>query len=137
MGTIRFKVDEKFRSIVEHTVANPKCRIPYTDKDGPPCILLVHDCGIYLMSGSDVPQMDPATDDKCRVVAYAIGFDPRVNENCHEESSDAVGGDDFAEGLPLEWFTAALERGATTVTLKITDTAITIRYAVKSDGRAS
>ena len=47
-------------------------------------------------------------------VAYAVGFDPRREDRLDvwDRARDAVGGDDFADPLPLEWVDAAVRARA-------------------------
>lgn len=70
----------------------------------------VKDDGIYIMSSAAERDIikDPDGKERSRVV-YAIGYDPRKNEDVWEASRAAVGGDDFVEALPLSWFTPILE----------------------------
>ena len=69
---------------------------------------LVKDEGIYLISNGDPPmyQNDAGTS---LVVVYAEGFDPTKRDRMEvwDDSRAAVGGDDFTQGVPIEWFELA------------------------------
>ena len=83
---------------------------PGEQRLAPPCLWLVKDEGIYLMS----PGIDPAAPSGESAprppVCYAVGFDPTRDERMAvwDRARDAVGGDDFAEEVPLAWVEAAL-----------------------------
>ena len=83
---------------------------PGEERLAPPCLWLVKDEGIYLMSPGIHP--DAATEERAArpPVAYASGFDPTRDHRMAvwDRARDAVGGDDFAEAVPLEWVDAAL-----------------------------
>ncbi len=88
-----------------------RCGVPQPGEQrlAPPCLWLVKDEGIYLMS----PGIDPDAERTERTrapVSYASGFDPTRNDRMAvwDRARDAVGGDDFAEDVPLEWVDAAL-----------------------------
>ena len=89
-----------------------RCAVPQPGEErlAPPCLWLVKDEGIYLMSPGLDP--DPDSDDPPRrpPVAYADGFDPNRDDRMAvwDRARDAVGGDDFAEDIPVEWVDAAL-----------------------------
>ena len=87
-----------------------------------PCLLFVHDSGVYLMSNG-IPR-DLNTDEKKSYVVYAENCDPAKDEYCWENSRDLVGGDDFVEliNIPLSWVDACDQ--FETFEIKITDNAI-------------
>ena len=76
----------------------------------PPCLWLVKDEGIYLMSPGIHPDAGSGDRPARAPVAYASGFDPTRDDRMAvwERARLAVGGDDFAEAVPLEWVDAAL-----------------------------
>lgn len=125
MSVLRFKMDATLKQIIAWTRTHGKCRVPYSDPPeyGPDSLTLVHDDGVYLMSGSKKRQLAPGGA-KC-LVQYAEGLDPRKDKDVWEMSRYAVGGDDFAEPLPLEWFVKAMEGGATEVRIKMSETSVT------------
>ena len=59
-------------------------------------------------------------------VAYAVGFDPRRENRLDvwERARFAVGGDDFADPLPLEWVDRAVRARAPAFVLAFTPEAI-------------
>jgi hypothetical protein len=58
---------------------------------------LVKDDGIYLMAGT--VKSDKLDERKCHVI-YAQGYSPKTKD-LWNKCCDAVGGDDFAEWIPL------------------------------------
>ena len=83
---------------------------PGEERLAPPCLWLVKDEGIYLMSPGIHPDAAPVDRSARPPVAYASGFDPTRDDRLAvwDRARDAVGGDDFAEAVPLEWVDAAL-----------------------------
>ena len=81
-------------------------------------LLLVHDQGVYLMSGGKPPDLiEP--DKPSRYVAYAHGCNPSA-DGWWERSRALVGGDDFGE--PIPWapeIKSQIDRGAKTITLSL------------------
>lgn len=92
----------------------------------PPAIHWVKDDGIYLLSSS--AERDVVDGTSSRVV-YAQGYDPRTDADVWEKARAAVGGDDFVEALPIEWFTPLLtDESIVTVTLTVTSKDVKITY---------
>ena len=89
-----------------------RCAVPQPGEDrlAPPCLWLVKDEGIYLMSPGIHPGPEPGDRSTRAPVAYASGFDPTRDDRMAvwDRARAAVGGDDFAEAVPLEWVDAAL-----------------------------
>jgi len=85
-------------------------RQPGEERLAPPCLWLVKDEGIYLMSPGIQPETDSTQCAPRPPVSYACGFDPTRDDRLAvwDRARDAVGGDDFAEPVPLEWVDAAL-----------------------------
>lgn len=100
---------------------------------------LVKDSGIYLMSPAVYPDgEDPhknAQAEKAKLlgtkpettvpVAYAEGFNPLLPDgtrdyDCFDKCRDAVGGDDFAEWIPLEWVDRAIRDGYPKFAIRMT-----------------
>mgnify|MGYP001164668168 CR=1 FL=1 len=91
-----------------------------------PSIHWVKDDGIYLLSSS--AERDVVDGTSSRVV-YAQGYDPRTDADVWEKARAAVGGDDFVEALPIEWFTPLLtDESIVTVTLTVTSKDVKITY---------
>ena len=89
-----------------------RCGIPQPGEErlAPPCLWLVKDEGIYLMSPGIHPKTESGDRPARAPVAYASGFDPTRDDRMAvwDRARDAVGGDDFAEAVPLEWVDTAL-----------------------------
>ncbi len=83
---------------------------PGEERLAPPCLWLVKDEGIYLMSPGIHSGAETERRSARPPVAYASGFDPTRDDRMAvwDRARDAVGGDDFAEAVPLEWVVAAL-----------------------------
>ena len=121
------------RSIVEHALSASE-HAPTFGQAPPiaPALWLVKDEGIYLMSNGRPRQMVDGSSaagqdlDGQSLVVYAEGFDPTKADPMAVwyAARDAVGGDDFGEPLPAEWFKDALDRGERTITLNVTPRAI-------------
>lgn len=83
-------------------------------------MLLVKDHGIYVLSSEGMIK------DKRRTVAYAEGYDPTNfpdGGELYDAYVDAVGGDDFAESLPLTGnVLTALAEGKHDLTIVVTET---------------
>lgn len=92
-----------------------------------PALWLVKDEGIYLMSTGLYPEgHERALPGGRAAVAYAVGFDPRRDDRLDvwDRARDAVGGDDFADPLPLEWVDAAVRARAPEFVLEFTPDAV-------------
>ena len=89
-----------------------RCDVPQPGEQrlAPPCLWLVKDEGIYLMSPGVFPDADPAQQPPRPPVSYARGFDPTRDDRMAvwDRARDAVGGDDFSEEIPIDWVDAAL-----------------------------
>ncbi len=85
-------------------------RQPGEERLAPPCLWLVKDEGIYLMSPGMYPEPASADPAPRPPVSYARGFDPTRDDRMAvwDRARDAVGGDDFSEEVPVEWVDAAL-----------------------------
>ena len=96
-------------------------------------MLLVKDHGIYVLSS------EGEIKDKRRTVAYAEGYDPANfpdGGELYDACVDAVGGDDFAESLPLSSeVLTALAGGKYDLQIVVTKTQLRIDLAPV--GRAS
>lgn len=133
MGQLVFTVDDDFKSIYEHAKNAKAWRVPYrSDSKGEPCLFLVHDQGIYLMSGAEERQLIDGSE-KCLVV-YAQGCHPDKDADFWEHSRDLVGGDDFAEAIPLSAF-EGIEHGAATIEITVGRDTISVEWA--NNGRAA
>ena len=108
MTTLTFKSKE-FPRMMEF-MRNHNRAIP-NGKGGEPTkdfgLHLVKDDGIYLMAGT--LESDKLDEKRCHVI-YAQGYSPKTKD-LWEKCREAVGGDDFAEWIPLnEAMVKALEK---------------------------
>ena len=106
MARLSFDASE-VRRLIEHS----KGRLHGDTYYGKPLpmkeyLYLVHDEGVYLMSGAKERLPNPARPG-VSFVAYASGCNP-ADPDCWETSRALVGGDDFGEPVPLEAFEAPL-----------------------------
>lgn len=111
--------------LIEHCKKAKEHRAPYMGKPEP-ALWLVKDDGIYLMSSGKPAQDRPDGTKGVRVV-YARSFEPDAPD-CWERARFAVGGDDFVETLPLDWFTKALEQKAPYVVILFGKKSLGIEY---------
>lgn len=133
MANLKFNIDQ-VRKLVEHTTTTKGGHSPayrLSDKDpitADPGLLLVKDDGIYLMSNAK--EKLPGEDGKMNFVAYAIGYEPDA-EDSWSKCRDAVGGDDFAELLPIEMFSSELDTDDNTITVSITARQICVKATAR------
>lgn len=71
-----------------------------------PALLLVHDEGVYLMSGGDPALLDEKGSQR---VVYAVTCNPKVDPGFHENARKLCGGDDFVESIPIALFREAMK----------------------------
>lgn len=110
--------------------ANEMGYVEETDIDPkklPPSLLLVHDHGVYLMSGG-VPMLEDPNRPGTATVTYAAGLDPNAD---YDDVRDAVGGDDFVERIPLSMIANALARkpNARELVILFSDESLELRAA--------
>lgn len=144
MAKLTFNVEE-----VRGLVAHSKGREHSDNLYGMPLdikeyLYLVHDEGVYLMSGAKESNLSPETiaynelvkyvgwgrESTSQIVAYAKGCNPKEDVDYYEEARALVGGDDFGEPISLDFWEAALKAhdavGAKTLTLNFGATKISI-----------
>lgn len=92
-----------------------------------PHLLIVKDEGCYLISGG-LPHLQGK--DSRNHVVYAAGYG---KEASWDKVRDALGGDDFAEGIPLSMFEKPMADSATTIWINITQTRLAVEWERKSD----
>lgn len=98
--TLVFTSSNELVKLATETKTHTKFRLPYSKKTtSEKGVFFVKDEGIYLMNAFD--QEKGETPSKSGLVTYALGYDPKKNEDVHQDSVEAVGGDDFGEFLPL------------------------------------
>ena len=103
MSRLTFTASADLRKIFKHTLDAESWSNPYgimPEMVDQMHILFVKDSGIYLMSGNAERLMRDGA--KGSVVVYARGYNPKTNTECWDDARDAVGGDDFAEPLPVD-----------------------------------
>ena len=127
MGTLEFNGDA-VRELFEHARNSKEFRGVYGSAPEP-ALILVHDQGVYLMSAG-IPALPDPHRPKGHKVVYAQGCHPERDDEWWEEARDLVGGDDFAEALPLRLFESifALELENIRITIKLTATQLTVSY---------
>ena len=114
----RMTIDQRIRLYGEE---NADIVQPGEEFRAPPCLWLVKDEGIYLMSPGFDPETPRRPGDRAPV-AYAVGFDPKREDRLDvwERARDAVGGDDFSDEIPLEWVDAAVASRAPEFVIEFT-----------------
>lgn len=112
-GTPEMTDEEMFKSGHRH--------VDY--KKIPAGLFLVKDSGIYLMSNGH-PGLK--LDETRHKVVYAKGYNPDTDEDVWEKSRWAVGGDDFSEFIPLEWFDISEKEGKRTFSIRMTETSMSL-----------
>jgi len=127
MAVLKFNADE-----VRKLVAHSKGKEHPTELYGSPLgmkeyLYLVHDSGVYLMSGAKETLPNVAKP-SASIVAYAEGCNPK-NEDCWENSSALVGGDDFGEPVGLDALEPVLEQVGKTLVLTLTNMSMKFRLA--------
>jgi hypothetical protein len=110
MAKLTFKMDE-VKKIVAHSKGREHGTEHYGEKLDPKrfkeFLYLVHDQGVYLMSGAKERQPNP--DGKTPIyVTYAEGCNPETDGEWYDEARYLVGGDDFAIPLGLDIFETAI-----------------------------
>lgn len=128
MGICRFKTSEVLRC-VEHALAGTVGRTP--KEPYVPSLYFVHDSGVYVMSGSNPPDIVRGGDEpssKC-YVAYAKGCDPDIDKDYYETSRVLVGGDDFGEAMEIEPDWVELCRLYKEMFVKVSDKDLVVGFA--------
>lgn len=122
MGKLTFPIDDRFKSIVQHALDAPEQRRGAfcAPLDGP-TITLVKDNGAYIMSAGNPAQIKP--DLSGCLVHYANEANYETMDRCEAwEAGQAIcGGDDFVEYLPAASFQNAIDQGAKTFEITLTE----------------
>jgi hypothetical protein len=141
---LRFDLDEALRLAVDAATATehrtrwepgPTLDHPGYDVDAGPCLMLVRDDGVYLMSTNENAPKD--AEDHVPV-CYASGFDPRSGDWRSTWDSTGLPGDDFAEYLEvdsglLEDLRAAIEHGYRWFVVDLTDQRLSLSFDRAAD----
>lgn len=136
---LKFANDETLKRIVDHTMAATAWKTAYSEEPYPePSLFLVHDDGVYLMTAAKEPLLlNPETDNKRCLVAYAEGLDPNKDEDVWERAREVVGGDDFGENVPCRPVAEAIAQGYQYVKIRLTKKALYVFAAGKKKPAAA
>ena len=96
MGLCKFKTSEVERC-VQHALNSKEWGMGWSQDTPQAALFFVHDQGIYVMSNGE--PKDKENDET--FVAYAKGCHAKNDPEFYEESRFLVGGDDFAETIPV------------------------------------
>lgn len=102
MPTCVFKSDEVYRC-VEHALNSTQWSMGWMEELNPvPGLFFVHDQGVYVMSNGVPTDM---ASEQTAYVAFAEHCNPKIDDDWWDNSRELVGGDDFAEVVPVnrEW----------------------------------
>lgn len=133
MAILKFNRDDVLR-VIRHAMAAPEHSRGYGDNQpARPCLILVHDQGVYLMSNG-TPRDLRAEGSDSSFAAYAKGMDPDKDEGWWERARNAVGGDDFGEYLEITPELAEDIENGGVLSIRITSTQIAILTDFPSAG---
>lgn len=108
---LRFNLND-LRPLVEHTKSCTEHFPTYgQQQEGeviPAGLWLVHDEGVYLMSNGK-PSLPRGDNNNSSKVVYAEYCHPQEDEDYYDNAREEVGGDDFAEYLPLDVIETGLQ----------------------------
>tara|TARA_R110000744_G_scaffold87784_1_gene171274 strand:+ start:1043 stop:1420 length:378 start_codon:yes stop_codon:yes gene_type:complete len=123
MSTLNFKSNKTLKSLARKTLFSKEFKIAYRDQTTiEKSFWLVKDDGIYVMNC----YVKNGKREKVNQVIYASGFNPKTNDDVWEDSRDAVGGDDFAENIPLDYSQLNRLRNGGNLTIKVTEESLEI-----------
>jgi hypothetical protein len=124
MTTLTFNSNKTLKSLARETLFSLEFKTAYQDKTTKErSFWLVKDDGIYVMNC----YVKDGEREKVKHVVHASGFNPKTNENVWEDSRDAVGGDDFAENIPLDNSQLNRLRDGGNLTIKLTSEYIEVK----------
>jgi hypothetical protein len=107
MGRLVFDDIAAVRELYDHASKCVHHRKSY-EGEAEAGLWLVHDHGVYLMS-SGIPHLEREDKPESSKVVYARFCNPNIDGESWETARRLVGGDDFAENIPLETWTQAFE----------------------------
>tara|TARA_R100000789_G_C2998699_1_gene148172 strand:- start:279 stop:668 length:390 start_codon:yes stop_codon:yes gene_type:complete len=99
--TLTFRSNKSLRKLAQETLNSDEFRLPYSEeatKDKG--FFLVKDDGIYLMNAFKAKNKKTPLENG--YVIYAVGYNPKTNDDVWEKSRWAVGGDDFGNFIPFD-----------------------------------
>lgn len=117
---------EDLKPLVEHSRHSQEHGAPYGIGTPEPGLYFVHDQGVYLMSNGKPGLM--RENGEMHQVVYAQDMSPS-DEDWWETARAAVGGDDFAELIPLDNIVTAIERGARHFIIRVFPDTLSIMFA--------
>tara|TARA_R100001244_G_scaffold19816_1_gene20625 strand:+ start:188 stop:565 length:378 start_codon:yes stop_codon:yes gene_type:complete len=124
MTTLTFNSNKTLKSLARETLFSLEFKTAYQDKTTKErSFWLVKDDGIYVMNC----YVKDGEREKVKHVVHASGFNPKTNENVWEDSRDAVGGDDFAQNIPLDNSQLNRLRDGGNLTVKVTSEYIEVK----------
>jgi hypothetical protein len=126
MGYLVFKANDA-RRVAQHSINSKLQGTTFVDYDkrgkpitkdlAAPCVMLVHDDGVYLMSNGEPRDIVGGTSSFC---AHAIGCNPKTDPGWPGTSRALVGGDNFGETLPwAKQIKELLDAGAKEIVIEI------------------
>jgi len=105
MGRLVFDDIAAVRELYDHASKCVHHRKSY-EGEAEAGLWLVHDHGVYLMS-SGIPHLEREDKPESSKVVYARFCNPNIDGESWETARRLVGGDDFAENIPLETWMGA------------------------------
>ncbi len=133
-ATFEHLLDPAFLKAGESMPANGVMRPDQADNAKIPAhLILVKDQGVYLMSSGNPPLAGKRDAKSPNGTPYRpmhhVVFADGLGADADYEDLSAVSGDDFAEAIPLDLFGPAMESGAKTLSLRLTETQIRISFS--------
>lgn len=92
----------------------------------PAGLMLVGDCGVYLMSNNQHCKKVEGSDSL--PVAYAKGTDPSLNDDYDVVKRRLFGGDDGVEFIDAEWIKETIDEGAKRLIINLNADAVEISF---------
>jgi hypothetical protein len=124
MSKLSFRSNNDLKSLAKETLKHKKFKLPYQNKTiSQKSLFLVKDEGIYLMNSYC---NDKGKRKTVKHVVYAVGFNPKTNENCWEDCRYAVGGDDFAESIPFNIDQLKRVADGGNISIEVTETTLQV-----------
>ena len=101
MATCVFKTTE-VRRCIEHALNSTEWSMGWSEEETPVAgLFFVHDQGVYIMSNGEPKDIITVDGKENTYVAFAQHCNPKTDEDWWDNSRDLVGGDDFAEVVPI------------------------------------
>lgn len=130
MPTCIFKTDD-VRRCVEHALNSTTWSMGWAEEEQPvPALFFVHDHGVYLMSNGEPRDIVDVNGKENTYVAYAQHCNPHADNEWWDNARELVGGDDFAETLPISRMWLEKCGRYENLEIHVTGTEITCVFAV-------